>query len=244
MATQYQVTISMSTQTVQALVQNGFTLYGFKAVQATGRGLPTVWLATQQVAQNVLVSWTDNYQAYVSQSAVIPGGQIYASSAYDIDLGQTLNINNASGTGAVVQGGPSNAICINNQTTTQFTCGVMQSSGGSSSPLCAFTLFGQNLELIAPLEEVFLMFSTQNANPGTVLQVSYGPGIMINLSSNPQVSVAFDINQGWSAGGAAWAQTYPANTNLVPLLIQPSQQLSAQKASLDTATLAAEEPAS
>lgn len=233
MATQYQILIQMSAQTVQALQQNGFTLFGFKAVQSTAHGMPTVWLATGQIGMNVAVSWTEEYQAYVSLTSVMAGAQVIASAEYDIDLGQTLTITNATGIGTVTQGGSQGAVCIANQTTTQFTSGIAQGANGSSSPTCAFPLFGQNAELIVPLEQVALIFSTQSANPGTIVQQSHGPGIVIDMTGASQRTVTFDINQGWSAGGAVWAQPFPGNTDLVPLLIQHSPQLSAMKAALD-----------
>ena len=67
----------------------GFALYGFKAVKtANGGAAPVVWFQTlaQVLMQTTTVSWTEQYQAYVSTSQIIPNGSITASSAIDAAL--------------------------------------------------------------------------------------------------------------------------------------------------------------
>jgi hypothetical protein len=220
--TPYQVAISMSTATVSALVNGNYLLYGFKAVQAAqGGGAPLVWFNTGTYSASTVVSWQELYQAYTSNSAIIPNGQIVASFAADIDLGQTLQVQ-AGGIGTVVNGGPDVAISVLNQTSTPFTCGISQVQAGVATPLCAFPLYGNGLDVIAPIEKVLLMFSSLPVNTGTVVFQAYSQGILIDLTADNQRSVAFDINTGWSWGGFSWAQIVPPSSNLVPLLIEPA----------------------
>jgi hypothetical protein len=227
MATPYSVTITMNQTTVNALSTGGFYLYGFKAVKTTSVGAPVVWFETAAFGLNTVVSWSENYQAYTSNSQVIAGGRVVATNSYPINLGQTLQITTPAGTGSVnTQSGTPQAIDIANQTTTQFTCGISQSNPvGAVTPMCAFTLYGNFTDVIAPIEKVLLMFSTLPINTGTVVEQSYSPALLIDLTAENSRTVAFDINQGWSWGGGSWAQAYAANTDLVPLLIESSTSL-------------------
>lgn len=220
--TPYEVTINMTSQTVTALLGAGYFLYGFKAVQTSqAGGSPVVWFETQEFSATTMVNWQEQYQAYTSNSQIIPGGNIVASFAADITLGQTLNVS-AGGVGDVTSTGLSTAISILNTVSTPFTCGISQLQGTSYNALCAFQLFGNNEDVIAPIEKVFLMFSTQPVNTGTVVEQSYGPGMLIDLTASNQRTVNYDINAGWNWGGFSWGQEFPPSSALVPLLIEPS----------------------
>lgn len=219
------VTIQMSSQTVQQLLQSGFTLYGFKAVQTSiGGGAPLVWYATQRYSQSTVVSWTADYHAYTSTSQIVPNAQIQAIFQTQIALGQTLQVQQM-GIGQVVDGGTPGAISILNQTTQQFTTGIGQPNSNGPASLCAFPLFGNMIDVIAPSEQVLLMFATQPVNFGTVIFQAFAPGLLIDLTGVSSRNVTFDINNGWSAGGASWAQNISASSSLPPLLIRSSFQV-------------------
>ena len=157
-------------------------------------------------------------------SKIIPNGSITAGYHTNIDLGEQLNVV-AKGTGSVVSGGPTTAISIYNTTQTPFTCGISEVVEGTAKPLCAFPLYGTQLDVMAPIAKVFLMFSTKPVNTGTVIEQAYSPGIFIDLTANNERTVDYAINRGWSWSGV-WAKQIPPNENLVPLLIEnPGQNL-------------------
>jgi hypothetical protein len=215
----YQINIQMTDPTVDGLQQNGFKLYGFKAVQGPPNGRPLVWFTTHLFAEETVVQWTDNYEAYTSNPGQLAQQTVVtASAAYDIELGQMLNVSNPQGTGSVLEGPAPQAIAIYNQTNTPFICGVSQKQGsGSYAPLCGFPLFGQSEDLMVPIELVFLMFSANPVNTGTVIELSYNTGVLVDLTGSPQQTVAYDLNDGWTPQPGV--KVYPPNTNLVPLLI-------------------------
>lgn len=218
--TPYQVTISLDETTLTDLVSGNYQLYGFKAVQTSqGGGAPLVWFSTQNFMASTVVNWEEQYQAFTSLSQIIPGGTINASSPYDITLDQTLNVG-PNGVSTVTEGGTASAISIKNTTSTQFTCGISEIQDGSPLPLCAFPLYGNQVDVIAPIEKVLLMFSTVPVNTGTVIEQAYSQAILIDLTGDNQRSVSFDMNNGWNWGGFSWAQAVPADANLVPLLIE------------------------
>ncbi len=219
MATQYEIDIMMSSDTITQLKGNGFSLYAFKSIQTSNTGAaPTVWFQSQDFLQTTQVIWTEQYQAYISTSQIIPNGTIEANTAIDIDLAQTADAD-SDGNLTVEEQGTQSAISIANQSSTQWTAGISEVVNGTANPLCAMPLFGNMLDVIAPIEKVLLMFATATVNTGTVIYQSYSAGVLVDLTSAQQRSVNFDINNGWNWGGASWGTAVPAQENLVPILI-------------------------
>jgi hypothetical protein len=223
--TQYQVQISMTAATVTALTESGSRLQAFRAVQSSDRaGRPLLWRSPDYSA-TTYVDWTSRYFAYTSRSAIKAGQRVVVGFQAVIDTGQTLNVT-SGGIGEVSAEGRAGEISILNTTTTQFTCGI----GGPADnpePTCAFPLYGNHLQRIVPLPKILLMFSTQPLVPGTVISgtimttlTSFGPAVLVDLGSESDRAVSYDINTGWSWGGFSWARQIPAGTDLVPLLIE------------------------
>jgi len=221
--TPYEIDITMTQGTVTALESGKYSLFGFKAVQATqGGGAPLVWfqLPATAYSNTTRLTWTEQYKAYTSTDTAISSGQVEASFDTDISLGQTLGVV-AGGFGDVTSDGPAHAISIQNTVTTQFTCGIAQQAvDGSVNPMCAFPLYGNQLDVIAPIEKVLLMFSTTPVNTGTVIEQAYSPGVLIDLTTSSLRSLSYDINTGWAWGGFSWGQPVAANDSLIPLLIE------------------------
>ncbi len=222
MATPYEIDIAMDQYTVDALTNAGFQLFAFKGVQAnSGAGAPVVWFASSVFGKSTSVKWTEQYQGYTGGAGLISGGSISDINSYDMNLLQSLNVTNPSGTGEVVDGGTSGAITIvNNSGGTQFTAGISESvEGGSPNPLCAFPLYGSETLQIAPIEKVLLMFAITSTNTGTVVYNAFTDGVLIDLTQNNTRQVNFDINKRWDWGGAGWGTAVVNNAALAPLLI-------------------------
>lgn len=228
------ININMNADTIQKLLAGQYTLYGYKAVQSTDKaGRPLVWFGTQSYSTTTVVSCSDTYQVYTSSSPIVSGEQITVGFSTGILCGQTLQVIDG-GVGSVVNTGNPGDVSIANQTTTEFTCGIMQAqtiNGNPSAfvPYCAFPLNGLNLQEIRPLNKILLMFSTAKTNNGTVvvdsadstaLAGANGPGIIIDFSAMSSCTVTYDVNLGWDWGNYAWAQQIPANENLTPWLIE------------------------
>ncbi len=219
-ATGYKVTIAMSQDTVQGLSTGGYFLYAFKGVQTTvGGGSPLVWFRTDKYGLATDVDWKIQYQAFTSRSQIVPNGTIGGLSPYDIDLGQKLEVTTPQGTGDVVDGA-SGMISIENLTSTKMTCGISEVVAGSAQPLCAFPLYGNNMNVMVPIQKVLLCFSTNVINTGTVIEQSYSQSILIDLTSATSRDVSYDINEGWKWGGFSWAKKIRPDESLVPLLIE------------------------
>jgi hypothetical protein len=228
-ATQYSVDISMDDESVRALAGGNFVLYGFKAVKTSAAGAPLVWFETRQFGRRTEIGWTERYQAYTSPSQIIPNGRILAANSYDIDLDETLHVTSSRGSGSVdTRRSMAQAISISNETNTQFTCGISQSNPeGGVTPMCALGLYGGMGDVIAPIEQVLLMFSAMPMSTGTVITRAPSLGIVIDLTDANARSVSYDVNAGWSWGGAPWARQVAAQEDLVALLIRSRPEAAA-----------------
>jgi len=209
----YQVTITVSNETLEGLSAGGFSLCALKAIATTaGGGQPVLWRVTKQFANSMAIQWSSQVQAYISST----GTSVTVTSSIGIDYGQILSV----ASGELAGGGLAEAMSILNDTTKQYTCGLSYDSGGQPSPIAAFPLYGNMMDAFAPIEQVLLMFTTYPAVPGQVLLRAYAQGLLIDLTPATERAVSFDINSGWSWGGQPWGQTIPPNTLLTPLLIQ------------------------
>jgi hypothetical protein len=216
----YQLTITMTADTVQALATSGYALVGFKAVTASDRaGQPLVWFATTSYSLATVVTWQASYRAYIALHDTAPSVAIDAIAAYDIQLGQALDVQLRAGTGTVTTDGTAGAITIDNETTTQLTCGISQQRAGTAAPVVVFPLYGQQRQVIAPVDQVLLMFSTAALVPGTAVATAPDPGVLVDLSDAHARALHYDINLGWSADAAPWLTNVAAGANLASLLI-------------------------
>lgn len=235
----YRVTIEMPDDTVKDLLAGKFILYAFKAVKSSmGGGKPLVWTETKIYKKTTEIEWTVNYAAYTSESEELsPGRVVRATSSYDIKTSQILTVKEG-GIGKITTNGIPNAIEIVNQTNQKFTCGISQrqESQSTPNPMCAFPLYGGNLDVIVPIEKIMLIFATKPVNTGTVIEQSFGPGIVIDLTEAPKASddakeraVTYDINTNWGfATGETWAETIPVQGNIVQHLITVDSSLQAK----------------
>lgn len=222
MSDSFSVEITMPAATVQALLQNGFRMYGFKGADGPGGGVPVVWFSTNVFSATTAVEWSEQYSGYTASSASLgPHTRVDASFSAQMNLGQTLTVG-IGGIGSVSNAGTSGELSILNQTSTPFVCGVsvLNVSTGQNNPICAFPLFGGGLDKMVPLELVYLTFATDPVNTGTVIEESFAPGILIDMTNQTKpVSVSFDINLGWSGPGIT--TNLPAGSNLVQKLVNP-----------------------
>lgn len=220
----FSVQITMSQTTVGTLKNQGFSLYGFKAVQTSqGGGAPLVWVTASgnDLLPVVEIDWMESYQSFISTSKTINANTvIHASNSANCDLGQTTKVDK-NGLLTVFNGGAPHAITLDNAgSSNAWTCGISQKlADGTSAPMCAFPLNGQGVDIIAPIEKVLLFFATQPVNTGTVIEQALGQGVLLDLTANPNLTVHYDINAGWDFGGQSFGTVVPADSDIISLLI-------------------------
>jgi hypothetical protein len=214
--TSYQVTITVSDETLAALTSGGFSLCALKATATTaGGGQPLFWLVSKQFATSMDVQWTSE----CAVATISYQQSIMIVTSAEIDYGQVLSLPD----GTISGGGLPDALSMLNSSSSQYTSGLCSASGGVYSPAAAIPLYGYMMNAFAPIEKALLMFTTYPAQQGEPILRAYAQGLFVDLTSATSRSVSFDINNGWTwedGGGAAWAQTVPPNALLTPLLIQ------------------------
>jgi len=226
-STTYQVNIGISEATLTALANSGFYLYGFKAVSSSDQAArPLVWLQTPNCAQTTIVAWSNEFEAFISDSTVNSNDEIIVGTSVAILLGQTWQVESSAG-GPVFADGSQAGISILNQTSQPLACGISEKLNGSALQVCASPLNGNGLSVIVPLDKLILLFSTISVPAGSVIDGAFslsGPGaytsaILVDLTDDAYRSVNFDINEGWNWGGYAWARQISSNSSVVPYLI-------------------------
>jgi hypothetical protein len=222
----YSVTFTMDETTLHKM--QGYSLVAFKGVKApntlASNAVPVAWFSSQDFGLSTTISWQEDYEAYTSTQSFIPQGTIDSSNSVPIAIGQSYNVD-GSGSGTITNDGQPNAISINNTANREFTCGISQVSIGNDTPqpICAFDLLGGNVDIIIPEERVFLMFATGAVDTGVVLERSLGCGLLVDLTGvSSRTGISYDANQGWSWGNFGWANQFPPNYQLSPLLIDTS----------------------
>ncbi len=224
MATKFSTTVKMTPETVQALKDQGYSLYGFKSVEASGSGEPTVWFKLDQnkLLTNTVITWEEEFQGYNSTSQVSDNVTITASNTIDTNLNDLITIN-AAGNLSSTNNGPQGAISFLNMATQQFTVGVSQKVDNETNILCAFPILGNGAaRAITPITTIALIFSTSVIETATVITRAMSSGALINLTGAPGNSriVDFGLDTGWSAEGATWLNNFNAFTSMSSLLIQ------------------------
>lgn len=216
----FSVNIAISQENVTTLKQQGFKLFGFKAVNVSVQGgSPVIWFETNQYLASTDVKWEEKYQAYISQDTQIsPQTVIQASNSADIDLGQTMTIS-TTGSLNVTKDGSTNAVSVVADTGVSWTTGLNQLVDGVPKPLCAVPILSGFLDQFVPINKVLLMFATRPFVSGTVIVQAFSPGILVDLTGVGSRKISFDIAKGWGPTEQTWVKSVPVNANLTPLLI-------------------------
>lgn len=220
----FSTTVNISPSDVAKLKEQGYSLYGFKAVQAAGAGgAPTVWfsLEKQKLLTKTVINWTEDYQGYNSTSQISENVTINASNTVNTDIKQLITIEEGSGNLETSTDGLAGAISFLNKDKQQFTVGINQMVNGKANTLCAFPILGAgSARVITPIVKIALIFSTANIETATVITKAMSAGAFIDLTGTNSRSVEYDINDGWSAAGAPWLTNFNAFTSLSSLLIE------------------------
>ncbi|MFE0461629.1 hypothetical protein ACFW1A_20495 [Kitasatospora sp. NPDC058965] len=205
-ATEYAVTVTLSDATRKELNDNGYSIFGFKAVESSQKGKPLVWFTDTNFQHDFVLSWQVDYVGYISTTVDIDDkSHITKDTQTPMTLGERWNVPYSKDT---VVGDPG-SIEIANVTGVRYTCGIGQAatagSPGAAPPICAFPLFGTGMVGIVPIEKVVLTFATSKLNTGTVIEQAFAPSLLIDLTGVSKREVSFDMDHGWGASdGGSW----------------------------------------
>lgn len=220
----FETNIKIDSKDVATLKKEGYSLYAFKAVKASGEGSPTVWfkLDKEKLLTNTKVQWQEKYSGYNSTSQIAPNTIIETSNTTTTDLGHTINIDSAGNLTDTTRGIDGSVGFLNNANQ-QFTVGISQEVGGQSNVLCAFPILGAAASrVIMPITKILLIFSTEVVETETVITKALSSGAFIDLTGVNSRDVEYSVTGGWTPKepGAPWIENVSAFSDLKPLLIQ------------------------
>jgi hypothetical protein len=213
----YSVEIHMESDTVNQLRDNGFHLYAFRAVYGPSTGKSVVWVVDDDIQNNITITWTFQYGAFISSQSSAAGTIITNRTDKKTDLGQAFVVDSAGHVNVVP--GTAGVITISNNYSKEYTCGISEYKDGVFNPLCASDLPPDVSCMITPIKKVALMFSTQVIEPATVIEVSVGPGIVIDLTDMNNRDVNFDIVSGWRPAIVDGTVQFGPGDQINPLLM-------------------------
>ncbi|MCC9017244.1 MULTISPECIES: hypothetical protein [Flavobacterium] len=219
----FTTTVNISPDDVKILKAEGYSLYGFKSVSASGDGSPTVWfhLPAEKLLTKTKITWQEDFQAYNSTSTVAPQVLIEASNTIKVDLGQLVTIEEGSGNITKSKNGYPGTVSFLNEDKQRFTIGINQLVNGKSNILCAFPILGAgSARVITPITKIALIFSTEKIETATVITKAMSAGAFIDLTDSDSRDVDYTVNEGWEADGGTWLQNFNAYTDLKKLLIE------------------------
>ncbi len=215
----HEIKLNIPAPTHRLLTRDGFALCGFRAVRTrVAGGIPALWFHTTGYGTSMAINWTDRRFAFTAPPAP-PGTPFEPKTLTAVQLGEMVDVED--GTASILRGGPKHAVSIANATAQAVTCGLAQwqSVTGTVTPFCAFPLAPHTIDIIAPLEQVLLMFVTQPSGSPTAIAKAYSPGLLVEVGGGRPVSLRYDVGAGWSVEGAAYSTVVPPDIDLAALLI-------------------------
>jgi hypothetical protein len=223
MATIYQISISLSSETIQQLQAGDYSLQVFKGIKCNQRGaLPALWYSDQQFTNTIELNWTDDFSGYISNQTLAPGTIVDIGNNIPVSLGSQITLEPDGS--IMTTSGPDSVVTVINEQNTPYICGFTQSlNGGIPSAICALPLFPQQPDVMAPYGTLVLAFSTGNLSPCTLVEHTATPSVTVLLAAQaPSVSIAFDINYGWmNINNDPTVFINPLPINLAQTLIVP-----------------------
>ena len=231
-----QLCVILSEHSLKPLKNEKFALYLFKAIRygptikplaavvGFGGGYPLVWCRKSDYFQRINIDWDDKVEAYITGQRVKEKIAVRMGNHIPTAVGQTVKVNNGEMDTAV---GSAGVIQINNEGTQKFFCGLARTVDSSLAPTCAFPLHGINQIMITPTDKVLVMFApvpAEVSGVGTAVTTAWNHGLLVTFDGPDCRTVNYDIDSGWSANNAVWAERVDANQDLGALLIIPSNR--------------------
>lgn len=220
----FTIEINISASDISLLKKEGYSLYAFKAVCASGYGGITVWnkLNTDDIVSTNKLVWDDDYEAYNSISVIKDRNEIVAGNVLQIKLGDLVSID-SNGNISNSKNGIAKSISYINHADKVYTIGYSQKVEENMNMTCAFSILGGNAgRTIAPVNKVALIFSTLSLELATVIGRAVSSGIIIDLNGgqNNTRQVTFSTTNGWLDNTESWVENFSAFEDLTDLLIQ------------------------
>jgi hypothetical protein len=223
MATIYQISISLSSETVQQLQAGDYSLQVFKGAKSNqSTALPALWCSFTVFGNTVELNWENSCSVFIAEEIKSNGVIIEIIDTPVAPLGSVITMLQ-DGTISVAPG-DGDYFTVQNETNTAWSCGLLQQVNGSKPvPTCALPLPAGATDIVGPFEALVLAFSQVNIANGTLVAQTTTPSVTVILTGDVNsVSVSYDFVTGWSnSNGSPNVIINPFPINLAQTLIVP-----------------------
>ncbi len=218
----HQITVKLAPGALKPLLDAGASLYALPMFQTSNRtARPLVTYANAALSQSQVITWSEDYEAFVSRTSldagiadpaertIVVGGSATARLGDVMTVGPSLQC-------SVVAGGVAGAVSVRSGIADSLSCGLTY--GGR--PACALSLSSALQVVVAPVQSLLLMFSTSAFDPGSWVEQCSGAGLLVDMTNTPARSVTFDpaLAEPWLETDQAWATPVADGAALSDLL--------------------------
>ncbi|MBZ8133148.1 hypothetical protein [Afifella sp. IM 167] len=217
------VIIDLDADTLTQLKNQGARLYALRAVTSADRtGEPAVWYSNKSLLTANYLTWDSTYAAYISTDPLTPYETVRPQGSVVIAPSQMAVISEP-GVLKAESGDLEGRFQIKNSSSSAYTCGIIGAPdvGGN---YCAFHITVGGLVVITPTDKVFFMFASQQFDIGTIIEQSFGAGIILDLPAG-ETTITFDIDEGWVVDPTIDYELVAAGDKLQEKLVIPSQMI-------------------
>lgn len=205
--TSYVINIGLDNNTLTFFNQNNIWLRVYKGEATSAVNVSTVWFTTNSFASSISVTWTNSYAGFICPQVSLNKGSRIQASVVIMQLGDLLNMNAAGITSLTTNGGEAGALTFENQSYNARICGAAQMVGDANQLYMATPMLGQGTNMIVPNETILLVFESGQILPGTIVNKTLNPSLLISLNTNnPSISVNYDYLQSWNPKGSPNAE--------------------------------------
>ncbi len=202
----YSLNICIPDETLTALNKSSMKLYAFKGANGPPDLVSTVWFSEASLYEQNVLTYEGKHDSFISEIVNIDvESQIVSSTAKPMEAGQTANVADDNTIVVDKSNGVPNFYSFLNTGTSSHTCGLSNvNPAGVNVPICATPLRGGGAVGIEPIEKIYLCFSDQLHNVGSVLLQTSSPGYVVDLTDPSMygAEVTFDMDKGWSSAPA------------------------------------------
>jgi hypothetical protein len=247
--TTYTVTLNFPQSTVDFFKAHGYTLFGFKGIQAGGGAASTIWLTIggNQLYNNTqqVITWQENYYIGETSTQISGGANVVGSNPYatgPVALGKEYTYTGSWNSLPTTGPTPDAFAILNSQNQlNNFYVTQQVAAGGTSQQ--AYIVVQQvtgsgGSDDFVPVETVAFILANNQQQVGTIITQAFSAGVVATLiGASTSATLSYDINNGWTSSDSS-IQTFSQNDSIYTALSNVSLSAKARLLSRDIAELA------
>ena len=200
----YQLTIQLATKDAHSINASQQKVTIIKEV-AGSSGMKVAWVAFTPFENNV-IEWKEEYGVYASTTEAQAGAEIIKTSAVNPATSGVFYPFETGAFDSPEGDAKQNNYGIENKYSQQFTFGIAQSvtANGNkfnANPLNAVPVMSKEKATFTPIEKLTVFLQGQ-FNNGAIISDITSDALVVDMTSNPSVTIHYDSSQGKFISGA------------------------------------------